>query len=670
MSRSDAVTQAWLDHAVNQPDFFARLAPLATGGGAVVFDHADEAAHAFFAAVAVRAAAARGRQRVWLVSDLPRHRERLAAELELWGVTALVLPDAPPRASDETIADPESAAEWFGILETLARDERCCVVCGSEAFATSAPSPAALRAIRSELRPGLKLDPQRLVADLAGHGFERAPVVAGRGQFAVRGGIIDLFAWQAQRPLRLEFFDDEIESVREFDLDTQASTRKLESAELLLAEPETDATVGDYRRADDFVISFGSAGPDPAVVIVEGVAPDAPAEEDFTLAAFGSPLGVFEAGDFVLDEARRDGFFRQLNEWRNEHWEVAMVFGSRGEVERFAELSGRDLERDLGLRPLLGELMAGFTVPALKLAVLSASELFGRYRLPGMARRTSLEKIRAAQARAVAGELEEGGLVVHYEYGIGRFLGVRAGEDGEELVLEYRDGVQLHVPLPQAHLVGRYVGLGGKAPDLNRIGGAAWRNARRAAEKSIQDYAAQLLRVQAERQTHPGLAHPPDTRWMWEFERSFHFTETPDQRRAIEDTKRDMESPHPTDRLICGDVGFGKTEVAIRAAFKAVTGGKQVAVLVPTTVLAEQHWRTFRERMSDYPVRIDLLNRFRNPAEIRDTLEGVANGAVDIVIGTHRLLSPDVVFKNLGLAVVDEEQRFGVAHKEKFKEIF
>ena len=669
MAHADPVHHGWLSQAVNHPEFFARLAPLGAGGGGVVLDHAAEAAHAFLTAMAVRAGGLRGRHRWWVLCDSPRHRERLAAELELWGVTALVLPEAPTRGEDDAIADPEAAAEWFAVLETLARADRCVVVCDSEAFGTTAPAPGTLRATHSRLEPGTALDPAALVEDLTKSGFQRVPVVGGRGQFALRGGIIDVFGWQAPRPLRLEFFDTELESVREFDLDTQASTVKLATAELLLAEPAADATVGDYRRPGDLLLAVGGGADGADLTILEGAAEDA-GEEDFTLAAYGSPFGVFEAGDFILEEARRDRFFKQLNEWRLESWDVAMVFGSKGEEERFAELAGCDLTRDLGIRPVTGELLGGFTVPALRLAVLSAAEVFGRYRMPGIARRSTLEKARASRARATLGEMDEGDLVVHYEYGIGRFRGIQAGEDGEELVLEYRDGVHLYVPLEQAHLVGKYVGLGGKAPDLNRLGGAAWKSARRSAEKSILDYAAQLLRIQAERQTHPGHAHPPDSRWMWEFERSFHFTETTDQRRAIDDTKRDLESPHPMDRLICGDVGFGKTEVAIRAAFKAVTGGKQVAVLVPTTVLAEQHWRTFRERMSDYPIRIDLLNRFRSPSEVRDTLAGIANGSVDLVIGTHRLLSGDVVFKNLGLAVVDEEQRFGVAHKERFKEIF
>jgi transcription-repair coupling factor (superfamily II helicase) len=654
---------------VTQPEFAARLAPLAKGDREVVLDQSAEASHAFLAAVVAQAAKDRKKTRLWLISDMPRHRERLASELELWGVTGLVLPDGPVETGDGSIADPESAAEWFSVLEILARSESCVVICGSDAFAGKAPSPTALRASRTPLKPGSALDPAELAKSLTDHGYERVPTVTARGQFAVRGGILDLFAWQAPKPLRLEFFDTDLESIREFDLDSQASTAKLLESDLLLAEPSSEATVADYRRKEDLVISFGAEIEKPDVRILEGAA-EYNSEEDDTLACYGSPLGTFEAGDFVLEETRRENFFRQLNDWKRGGWDIAMVFGNRGEEERFAELAGKDLERDLGVIPIRGELLAGFTVPVSKLAVLSSSELFGRYRTPGGPRRSLLEKARAARARATIDEMEEGDLVVHYEYGIGRFKGIQQGDEGDELVLEYRDGVQLGVPLEQAHLVGKYVGLGGKTPELNKLGGAAWKTARKAAEKSIMDYAAQLLRVQAERQGEVGFAHPPDSRWMWEFERSFHYTETTDQRRAIDETKFDLESTRPMDRLICGDVGFGKTEVAIRGAFKAITSGKQVAILVPTTVLAEQHWRTFRERMSDYPIRIDLLNRFRTASEVRDTIAGLEDGSVDLVIGTHRLVSGDVKFKDLGLVVVDEEQRFGVAHKEKFKQLF
>ncbi len=669
MSPLDDLTYGWLRRAVTQPEFSVRLAALATGEREVVLDHSAEASHAFLAAVVALAAKNLGKTRLWLVCDMPRHRERLASELELWGMTALVLPEGPVETGDGTIADPESAAEWFSVLEILARSESCAVICGSDAFSSKAPSPTALRASRTPLKPGTTLDPAALAKSLTDHGYERVPTVTARGHYAVRGGILDLFAWQAAKPLRLEFFDTELESIREFDLDSQASTAKLLESDLLLAEPSSEACVADYRRKTDLIISFGAEIERPDVRILEGAA-EYNSEEDFTLACFGSPLGTFEAGDFVLEESRRETFFRQLNEWQRDGWDIAMVFGNKGEEDRFTELAGKDLVRDLGLTPIRGELLAGFTVPISKLAVLSSSELFGRYRTPGGPRRSLLEKARAARARATVDEMEVGDLVVHYEYGIGRFKGIQQGDEGDELVLQYRDGALLGVPLEQAHLVGKYVGLGGKTPELNKLGGAAWKTARKAAEKSIMDYAAQLLRVQAERQGEVGFAHPPDSRWMWEFERSFHYTETTDQRRAIDETKLDLESPRPMDRLICGDVGFGKTEVAIRGAFKAITSGKQVAILVPTTVLAEQHWRTFRERMSDYPIRIDLLNRFRTAAEVRETLAGLADGSVDLVIGTHRLVSGDVTFKDLGLVVVDEEQRFGVAHKEKFKQLF
>jgi len=642
---------------------------MAAGGEACVLDHACEASQSFLAATICRAAWEQQRGRIWLVCDLPRHRERLAAEMELWGVQAHVLPDATTETTEGTIADPEAAAGWFAVLELLARSERCAVLCDSEAFAQSAPDPAALRTSRRTLQPGETLDPEELANSLAGHAYQRVTTVSQRGEFAVRGGIIDLFAWQAARPLRLEFFDTELESIREFDPDSQASTRRLKQAELLLEEPESIVTLESYKGSNDVILAIDEAAIETADVrLVSGASEGI--EEDFTLASHDHPVGSFDAGDFVLEEHRREQFFRQLNEWKRDGWDIAMVFSNRGEEERFTELAGRDLQRDLGLTPLRGELMAGFTVPALQLAVLSSQELFGRYRSPGTPRRSTLEQARAARVRATVEEMEEGDLVVHYEYGLARFRGVHPGEDGEELQLEYKDGALLGVPIEQAHLVGKYVGLGGRTPELSKLGSAAWKNARKSAEKSILDYAAQLLRVQAERQHEAGYAHPPDSQWMWEFERSFHFTETTDQRRAIDETKRDLEEARPMDRLICGDVGFGKTEVAIRAAFKAVSGGKQVAILVPTTVLAEQHWRTFRERMSDYPFHIRLLNRFRSRAEIRETIDGLADGSVDIVIGTHRLISGDVRFKDLGLVVIDEEQRFGVAHKEKFKQIF
>jgi len=662
--RTVEATHDWLQRVIGQPDFAQRLALAAAGAGGVVFDHADPAAHSFLAAVLCRHLTDAGKRRLWLVCDGHRQRERLAAELELWGIDAADLPEMPAELDGGQLADPEAAALRLQVLDDAARRDACVILCGPDAFAQPAPSPTALAGSRIVVKQGHEADPLDLTAKLAAHGYDRVTTVQGRGQFAMRGGILDVFPWQGGRPLRIEFFDTEVDSLREFDIDSQASIGKLDQAELLLAEPELDATVGDYVRAGDLRIGFEEADGD--LRILTGAA-DGGGEEDFSTACFGSPLGSFEAGDFVLEQSRRQRFFDQLDEWRAEGWKIGMVFSNKGEEDRFIELAGHEAVADLAR--LRGELVQGFTVPAARMAVLSSSELFGRYRTPGTLKKRH-DAHRALTTRAPLDDIAEADLVVHSEYGIGRFRGIAPGESGDEITIEYKDGGLLAVPIDQSHLVAKYVGIGGKTPELSKLGGTAWKNLRKSAEKSILDYAAQLLRVQAERQAEAGIPHPPDSRWMWEFENSFHFTETPDQRRAIEQAKRDMEAVRPMDRLVCGDVGFGKTEVAIRAAFKAATGGMQVAVLVPTTVLAEQHWRTFRERMSDYPIRIELLNRFRTPGEIRETIAGLADGSVDIVIGTHRLISGDVTFKNLGLAVVDEEQRFGVKHKEKFKEMF
>src|SRR5438874_2201673 len=266
-------------------------------------------------------------------------------------------------------------------------------------------------------------------------------------------------------------------------------------------------------------------------------------------------------------------------------------------------------------------------------------------------------------------------LVVHLEHGVARFAGltqIPTSTNGEQevLALEFANEAKLYVPLEQAYLVSRYVGVGKRSPQLSSLADSKWARAKKNAASSIFDYAGKMLAVQAERETVPGHAFGPDTKWQREFEHSFPFRETPDQMKAIIDAKIDMEQPRPMDRLICGDVGFGKTEVAIRAAFKAVMDGKQVAVLAPTPVLAQQHFEVFRQRMRDYPVRIEMLSRFRSQSEQKKVLQLLREGGVDIIIGTHRLISGDVVFKDLGLVVIDEEQRFGVLHKEKFKELF
>ncbi|MFZ4766589.1 MAG: transcription-repair coupling factor, partial [Roseimicrobium sp.] len=355
-------------------------------------------------------------------------------------------------------------------------------------------------------------------------------------------------------------------------------------------------------------------------------------------------------------------------------WRIVMFLHNAGESERFEELVGADWIAQHRIELTLGLLNRGFTVPSAKLALLTGAEIFGRHLHTRRIRGSKLDEASVLrQARDHLREMREGDLVVHADYGIGKFTGiqVRDGPPREEvMVIRYADDAKLFVPVAQAHLVARYVGVGGRAPSLNKLGDARWGKTIGSTERSVEEFAARMLSIAAQRQTVKGYAHPPDTRWQMEFEQSFLYRETPDQLRAIDEIKRDMELEKPMDRLLCGDVGFGKTEVAIRAAFKAVMGGRQVAVLVPTTVLAQQHWHTFRERMSDYPVTVEMLCRLTPRKKEKEILQGLREGTVDIVVGTHRVISKDVKFKQLGLAVVDEEQRFGVKHKEKFKELF
>ncbi|MBT8044061.1 MAG: DEAD/DEAH box helicase, partial [Verrucomicrobiae bacterium] len=646
--------------------------PADQDGKAVEFSPVDDSAIAFIAALSAHAllqAAPTGR--LWFTHPNPRLRDRVAAELDLWHVRPLLLPDLPESNDDGVTAAPETIAERLAVMNTLCLPPRGnkpeVVILSPNSLLDTCPSPQSLRDCSLKLSVGDENDPEKLEKQLLSHGYERVTQVHAHGQLARRGGIMDIFSWHASAPIRVEYFDTEIESLREFDIDSQVSTRKIKQAELTLAEAEQSATIADFLETQDRLMAAGEEIPAGADALIRDHG-----KVDQEPLCTGSPLGTFEAGDFILNEARRHRFFQQIADWRADDWSVYLTFSNIGEKERFEELVDENFFQSDAVTPLSGELVQGFTVPQAKLAFISSAELFGRYQTPQSRRKTNrLDHQRRARAQTALEDINDGDLVVHAEYGIGRFEGIERDDEGrEEIHIGYRDGATLSVPLDHSHLLSKYVGLGGKDPELTRLGTPSWSKARRSAEKSILDYAAKLLQMQAERQTMHGHSHPPDTRWMWEFENSFHHTLTPGQKDAIEDVKADMESPKPMDRLICGDVGFGKTEVAIRAAFKAVTGGKQAAVLVPTTVLAEQHWRTFRERMSDYPLRIELLNRFRKASEVRETLKGLKDGSVDIVIGTHRLISKDVFYKDLGIAIVDEEQRFGVKHKERFKEMF
>lgn len=352
--------------------------------------------------------------------------------------------------------------------------------------------------------------------------------------------------------------------------------------------------------------------------------------------------------------------------------QVLIACHNEGERERLRELiQDEDPELAERVELCIGIVTRGYRLVFAKTLVLSDNELFNRVHV----RQVTKAKTNRIASRAIDSflELTEGSLVVHLTHGIGRYLGMelldRDGEREEHLVLEFRDGVRIYVPVTLIHLVQKYVGASKGSPRLSKVGGTAWNRSKKKVAEAVTDMAADMLRLQAQRSLQTGLACPPDSRWQQEFDASFPFVETGDQLQAIIDAKSDLLEEKPMDRLICGDVGFGKTEVAMRAAFKVVDAGRQVAVLVPTTVLAEQHYRSFSERMAEFPITIESLSRFKSKGEQRETLEKLEAGQIDIVIGTHRLVQRDVRFRNLGLLIVDEEQRFGVAAKEMLKQL-
>ena len=666
-----------LDRLRETPPIRERLTALAAGE-VVAFKHVTEPAQAFLTAIV----AGGTKHRCWIVCENARAQETVYNELLNWFPETAFFPEKELILGENVLPDPEIAAERLSLLQLLCTDKSLSssrslrsflVVLTKASIEESVPSPAGLRDEAVQLKRTGKLDRDALIARLADAGYEHVPQVAMRGQFAVRGGILDVYAWNHTQPIRIELFGDDIESIRQFDLDAQTSVEHLDTCTILLTESDKQSCpLREYIRASDITVNVNAGYGEARVHILSG-AQTADGPEDYSTAFFDHGLGEFEVGDFVVDEGKRQQFFRQLREWHAQDWCTYIFCNNEGEVERLRELVPEEEHGHVVFA--IGGISHGFAFPAGKLAVLSDAELFGRYRNT-RARRLAMRRMReqANRTHLDFSELNEGDYVVHLEHGIGEFLGLRTfatdGKEEEVLTLEFDEGARLYVPLEQSFLVSRYVGVGKRAPKLSSLGDARWAKAKKNAEQAIFSYAAQLLTIHAQRETSQGFAFPQDSKWVSEFEASFLYKETPDQLTAIAATKSDMENERPMDRLICGDVGFGKTEVAIRAAFKAVMGGKQVAVLAPTTVLAQQHYHTFRERMSDYPVRVEMLSRFRTKQEQNKTVKELREGSVDIVIGTHRLISGDIAFKDLGLVVIDEEQRFGVKHKERFKEMF
>ena len=651
------------------------------GEGTTVFNHITTAAQPYVCSLIAEQFFRQSDRRLWILTDNLNTQELLTEGIELWYEEPLFFPDIESVSSNHSLPDQERHAERMSVLKTLESFEtiKDIIIILEKSLNEEVSSPESINSNKIKIEKGQKIEMNYLVNQFVSIGYEKDSIVTERGQFSIRGGIIDVFPIQSLNPYRIEFFGDDVDSIRIFEVDSQTSIKVVDSFQILSGIEDTNkCKLKDYINDDDLILKVGSNDGKYSVIITNEP-DDSDTEEDFSTACFESPFGSFDAGEFILQQARFQNFKKTLSEWYQKKWKAFIFFKNEGELERFNELAN-----DLDVLPVsgyletgIGSISHGFIIPSAKLAILSSSEIFGRYESIRSRRKIfnrekrDLNRRRADDFR----ELNLGDRVVHMDQGIGIFRGLLEIEtDGEKpqevLVIEYEDEAKLYVPLEQAHLVSRYIGSGNKAPPIDRLGGKRWISRKAKVEKSIMDYASQLIKTHAERNTFKSYKHLPDTKWQLEFENSFPYRETTDQITAINQTKTDMENDQPMDRLICGDVGFGKTEIAIRAIFKSVMSDKQVALLCPTTVLAQQHYDTLKSRLSEYPINVELLSRFKTQKEQKETIKGIRNGSTDIVVGTHRLVSKDVKFKNIGLAIIDEEQRFGVKHKERFKEMF
>ncbi len=567
----------------------------------------------------------------------------------------------------------------LGLAEQLPRLKNGVVVASSAALMQTIQPPDSLHHVVKRLLPGSTHSLSELQEWLVESGYERRQTIDEQGQFAVRGGVIDI-ATPVGEFVRIDFFGDEIEKINEVDPVSLGSDRTIDEVVLTsLSHASSTNTLLDYLTHEWHIIicdvdEFDAQAKSyfDRVIDASGLChPDdvrssmVRATQKITTCKTHHDKGF----DIELTSTPLQSFSQSpaeaLAELSNlaESMDVIVTCQTVGELKRMDEFTseGQPLHGHKTLSLEGGFVQRGFILDN-KLAVVPSHELFHRYEL----RRAV--KPKQSKMREVISEFDVGDIVVHRDFGISEYVGIRQldGKPNQDfLTLKFADDRLLHAPATQAHLVQKYIGAFKGKPKLSALGGTAWNNQKEKAKDAVVVLAEQMLKIHAQRESAPGIAFQPDTEWMHEFESSFPFEETEDQLSAIEAVKEDMQSPRPMDRLVCGDVGFGKTEVAIRAAFKAAESGHQVAVLVPTTVLAVQHYRTFAKRFREYPFRVASLTRFQTDKEKREILEQCARGEVDVLIGTHRILSQDVSFKSLGLVVIDEEQRFGVEHKQR-----
>ncbi len=562
------------------------------------------------------------------------------------------------------------------------------------------PTPENLKASTRKLSVGDEVEPETIRRWLAESGFSATTAVQLPGEFATRGGLLDIYSADQPLPIRIEWFGDEIESIRRFDPGSQRSIESLASVEITAVgiqvdDPHSDplnstsaadqspiGPITDYLPADTLVVLVDPQDTKKSADdLLKRTSDDAKlisfdelmeSLSGFCVVTATTLANAAPAETIDLHTSSADAFALSLDETKSRidtvavGHEVILVGDTPADGERLTELLREtSAAREGRLHLVVAEVSGGFRLTDAEVLVLTGAELFHRSPV-----RRGRSRSRGKPIGSLM-QLSPGDLVVHLSHGIGLYRGLthieKNGQHLEHMTLEFDGGTKIYVPASRIGLIQRYVGGTKTRPRLAKIGGQSWQRQKKAAETAVTDMAVELLEMQAERTTRQGIVFDRDNAWQRQFDASFPYVETPDQVTAIDACKSDMESIKPMDRLICGDVGYGKTEVAMRAAFKAVASGYQVAILVPTTVLAEQHYHNFKDRMAEFPVEIAKLSRFCSKAEQRQTVKDLKRGKVDIVVGTHRLASRDVDFNNLGLVVVDEEQRFGVAVKERLK---
>ena len=573
---------------------------------------------------------------------------RMASDISFFSdERIMILPEHENESFRYEAKSHSADAMRLSCYSALANGEGLLVIAPQSALEAELPPLNIFVKDRIVLEPGLSIDRDILIKQLVKMGYERMGVCEAFGEFAVRGDIIDVFGPLMDNPVRIELFDDEIDSLRSYDVFSQRSIENLDRIVIDLVRIEDKyahpAKLNDYLKDDALVINNDN-----------DLFEDA-SENENNLNQIIKPCPVY-AGHMNL-------FEDDLKKYAAKNYEVYIVASSDERVNNLKDYVERLNLHNVKL--LEGSLSCGVELPEEKIIYISENDIFANYK------RLRKKSKSSAPIKAFT-DIKAGDYVVHEMHGIGLFTGVvKLTVDGatkDYLKIQYAGKDVLYIPVDQMDNIQKYVGSEGVAPRVSKLSGGEWQAIKQRAKESIRDMAEEFLKAAAIRETAPGFAFGPDTTWQKEFEDAFPYTETDDQLRAIEEIKYDMQKPVSMDRLLCGDVGYGKTEVAARAIFKALEEGKQVAVLVPTTILANQHYHTFLDRFKNYPFAIEMLSRFRDEKAQNEIVRKIEKGDIDLIVGTHRLLSKDVKFKDLGLLVIDEEQRFGVEHKEKIKQ--